>query len=292
MKYKVRHYTEYSYEEAVSTCFNRLCLVPLTFPSHTCISNEINVVPAADELVTRTDFFGNNITFLSIFKEHQKLRISSSSIVNIEHRVNAELAFSSSFLWNDVQRFLHEQPGNFHDVIQFTLPSHHVPYSEVIRKFAEDCFPENATLWEACNGIMRKIYSMLEFKPGFTTINTPVETVVKNRKGVCQDFAHLMIACLRNMGLPARYVSGYIETIPPPGKEKLVGTDASHAWVSVYFPNIGWVEFDPTNNLLPDYKHITTAFGRDYNDVAPVKGIVFSSGQQKLTVKVDVERLG
>ncbi len=264
MKYKVRHYTEYSYEEAVSTCFNRLCLVPLTFPSHTCISNEINVVPAADELVTRTDFFGNNITFLSIFKEHQKLRISSSSIVNIEHRVNAELAFSSSFLWNDVQRFLHEQPGNFHDVIQFTLPSHHVPYSEVIRKFAEDCFPENATLWEACNGIMRKIYSMLEFKPGFTTINTPVETVVKNRKGVCQDFAHLMIACLRNMGLPARYVSGYIETIPPPGKEKLVGTDASHAWVSVYFPTLDG------SNLIPP----TTCYPTTNTSPPPSAGII------------------
>jgi transglutaminase-like putative cysteine protease len=292
MKYRVRHYTEYSYEESVSTCFNRLCLVPLTVPFHTCISNEINVVPAADELVTRTDFFGNNITFLSIFKEHQKLKINSSSIVSIEHRTSSELAFSSSMLWQDVRGLLHERPGYFHDVIQFTLPSHHVPYSEVIKKFAEDCFKEKGTLWEACNKIMQKIYSMLEFKPGFTTINTPVETVVKNKKGVCQDFAHLMIACLRNMGIPARYVSGYIETVPAPGKEKLVGTDASHAWVSVYFPSIGWIEFDPTNNLLPDYKHITTAYARDYHDVAPVKGIVFSSGQQKLNVKVDVERIG
>jgi transglutaminase-like putative cysteine protease len=138
---------------------------------------------------------------------------------------------------------------------------------------------------------MQKIFSMIEFKPGFTTINTPVEYVVESRKGVCQDFAHLMISGLRNMGLAARYVSGYLETIPPPGKKKLVGSDASHAWVSVYFPTIGWVEFDPTNNLHPAFNHITISYGRDYEDVAPLKGIVFGSGKQELTVKVDVTRL-
>jgi transglutaminase-like putative cysteine protease len=115
--------------------------------------------------------------------------------------------------------------------------------------------------------------------------------VVKAKKGVCQDIAHLMIASLRNMGLAARYVSGYLETLPPPGKQKLIGADASHAWVSVYFPGIGWVEFDPTNNILPSHQHIVIAYGRDYQDVAPIKGIVFSSGEQKLKVQVDVQRL-
>jgi transglutaminase-like putative cysteine protease len=250
------------------------------------------VVPEADELTTRTDFFGNNITFLSIFREHRRLKIISTSIVNIEDRENLTLAFTSGVLWKDVKDLLSVNHGDFYDVIQYTLPSHHVPLSDVVKEFAADCFHDEATLWDACNAIMKKIYSTVEFKPGFTTVNTPVDAVVKFRKGVCQDFAHLMIACLRNMGLPARYVSGYIETMPPPGKEKLVGTDASHAWVSVYFPSIGWVEFDPTNNLLPTDKHIITAFGRDYLDVAPIKGIVFSSGQQKLSVRVDVERMG
>jgi transglutaminase-like putative cysteine protease len=292
MKYRIRHYTEYSYQEAVSTCFNRLCLTPRSFPGHECLSSEVNVVPMADELTSRTDFFGNNITFLSIFKEHKKLKISSTSIVDIANRENAELAYSSPVKWKEVTEMLNSNPGKFQDVIQYTLPSQYIPMSEVIRKFAFDCLKQESTLWQVCNSIMHKIYSMIEFKPGFTTVNTPVETVVKIRKGVCQDFAHLMIACLRNSGLPARYVSGYIETVPPAGKEKLVGTDASHAWVSVYFPNIGWVEFDPTNNLLPNYKHITTAYGMDYHDVAPIKGIVFSSGEQKLTVRVDVERIG
>jgi transglutaminase-like putative cysteine protease len=174
--------------------------------------------------------------------------------------------------------------------MQYTLPSIHVPTSVAIREFAYDCFPEDATLWNGCQSLMKKIYSSLDFTPGFTTVNTPVESVLTSRKGVCQDFAHLMIACLRNLGLPARYVSGYIETVPPPGKEKLVGSDASHAWVSVYFPEIGWVEFDPTNNLLPSHNHITVAVGRDYFDVAPIKGIIFSSGKQNIVVKVDVNR--
>jgi transglutaminase-like putative cysteine protease len=291
LKYRVRHYTEYSYEDPVSTCFNRLCLTPRSFPAHQCISNEISVVPEADELTERTDFFGNNITFLSIFREHKKLKIISTSIVNIADRENAALAFTSQVLWRDVRGLLASSPENFHEVIQYTLPSHHIPMSEIVKEFASDCFRDEATLWDVCNTIMKKIYVAVEFKPGFTTINTPVDAVVRSRKGVCQDFAHLMIACLRNMGLPARYVSGYLETTPLPGKEKLVGTDASHAWVSVYFPSIGWVEFDPTNNLLPAYKHIVTAYGRDYHDVAPIKGIVFSSGQQKLSVRVDVERV-
>ena len=178
-----------------------------------------------------------------------------------------------------------------HEIIQYTMPSMYVPFSDVIQEFAVDCFAEESTLWNACNALMQKIHKTIQFKPGFTTVNTPVEAVIKMKKGVCQDLAHLMIACVRNMGLAARYVSGYIETLPPPGKTKMVGADASHAWVSVYFPNFGWVEFDPTNNLLPSDKHVITAYGRDYYDVAPMKGIVFNSGEQALVVKVDVERL-
>lgn len=290
MKYRVRHYTEYTYQEPVTGCHNKLCLTPVNLPWHTCLSSDINIVPTPDDYSERTDFFGNRISFFSISKEHKKLRISSTSTVQIENRANANLAFSSSILWKDVTRMLFTNP-NVHDLVQYTLPSDYIPFSLEIKKFAEACFPDDATLWSACQALMQKIYKTIEFKPGFTTVNTPVETVIKIRKGVCQDFAHLMITCLRNMGLPARYVSGYLETTPSPGKEKLVGADASHAWVAVYFPDIGWVEFDPTNGILPSYKHIIVAFGRDYHDVAPLKGIVFSSGEQKLMVKVDVEAM-
>lgn len=291
MRYHIRHITEYTYQEPVGLCHNRLCLTPLDFPQHLCISSEIRIIPTPDEMTYRKDFFGNMLVFFSTHKEHDHLEITSVSEVNLGGRQQADQAFRSQVLWQEVKQILAGQGNDMYEIIQYTLPSQYVPYSEVIKEFAKDCFAEDATLWSSCNALMQKIHKNIEFKPGFTTINTPVEYMVKAKKGVCQDFAHLMISCLRNMGLAARYVSGYIETLPAPGKEKLVGTDASHAWVSVYFPSIGWVEFDPTNCLLPSYKHITLGFGRDYHDVAPIKGIVFSSGKQNLKVKVDVIRL-
>lgn len=291
MKYRVSHVTEYTYQDPVGLCHNRICLTPINDTRQLCLSSNITVIPAPDEFNYRKDFFGNTIAFFSSYKEHDHLEITSVSEVDLHGRPEADEAFRSEVLWREVRQLLMAQGKDTHEVVQYALPSRFIPESAEIRKFGEDCFAEDATLWSACNALMQKIHKTIEFKPGFTTINTPVEHVVKAKKGVCQDFAHLMISCLRNMGLAARYVSGYIETIPPPGKQKLVGTDASHAWVSVYFPGIGWVEFDPTNCLLPAFKHITVAFGRDYHDVAPIKGIVFSSGKQNLTVKVDVVRL-
>ncbi|HEV8512330.1 MAG TPA: transglutaminase family protein [Cyclobacteriaceae bacterium] len=291
MRYKVKHITEYQYQEMVSIGHNRLCLVPLTYNGQKCLSSNIVIEPIPDELTYQTDFFGNTLLFISIYKEHDQLEITSESTVEIVDRSNGGKASASSTVWHEFKNQIAINSEVYADVMQYTLPSLHVPYSEAIREFVADCFPEKATLWAGCQSLMKKIYSSLDFTPGFTTVNTPVESVLISRKGVCQDFAHLMIACLRNIGLPARYVSGYIETFPPPGKEKLIGSDASHAWVSVYFPEIGWVEFDPTNNLLPSHNHITVAVGRDYFDVAPIKGIIFSSGKQNISVKVDVNRI-
>jgi transglutaminase-like putative cysteine protease len=288
MRYKIRHTTEYKYQEMVSTGHNRLCLVPLNSNEQNLLSSNIKISPTPDELTYLTDFFGNTLLFISIYKEHDQLTIDSESLIEIESRVNATSAASSTIFWRNVISQLSAQGDNYSDVIQYALPSQYVPHSEEIRRFATDCFLEDGTLWNGCQALMHKIFKHIEFKPGFTTVNTPVESVLKLRKGVCQDFAHLMIACLRNMGLPALYVSGYLETFPPPGKEKLVGSDASHAWVAIYFPQIGWVEFDPTNCILASHTHITIAYGRDYYDVAPIKGIVFSSGSQTLSVKVDV----
>lgn len=290
MQYRVNHITEYKYQELVNTAHNRLCLVPLNLPEQKCLTSEIKILPVPDETEYRTDFFGNTILFISIYKEHQKLEIISESTIDILPKIQVSLAANSPLQWSEIKSVI-AQRDEYADVSQYLLPSHYVPNSLVIKKFAEECFPPGETLWNACHLLMKKIFTSLKFTPGFTTINTPVEEVVKSRKGVCQDFAHLMIACLRNMGVPARYVSGYLETFPPPGKEKLVGSDASHAWVAVYFPEIGWVEFDPTNNLLPAENHVIVAFGRDYFDVAPLKGIIFSSGNQQVEVKVDVTRM-
>lgn len=291
MRYKIRHTTEYKYQELVTTGHNRLCLVPLNSDEQSLLSSDVKISPTPDEQTYVTDFFGNTLLFISIYKEHDHLTIHSESTLDIQSRINAERAYNSTIAWHDVVSQLSANGDTYADIIQYTLPSLYIPSSEEIRAFAADCFQENTSLWNGCQTLMNKIFKHVDFKAGFTTVNTPVESVLKLRKGVCQDFAHLMIACLRNIGLPARYVSGYLETFPPPGKEKLVGSDASHAWVAVYFPDLGWVEFDPTNCILASHTHLTIAYGRDYFDVAPIKGIVFSSGNQTLGVKVDVERM-
>jgi len=291
MKYKIRHLTEYTYQEAVSVCHNRLCLSPINRDHQKCLSLDLQIYPSPDDLTKRIDFFGNDLVFFSAYKEHDHLEIVSTSEVVIESRANVDLVTNSTFKWQDVKAALALNSKLNYNVIAYTLPSHHIPESNIVKEFFKDCFKENDTLWSACNRVMTKIHKSLEFKPGFTTINTPLDFVLKVKKGVCQDFAHVMITCFRNMGIPAQYVSGYIETLPPPGKEKLTGSDASHAWVSIYFPTIGWVEFDPTNNFLPSDKHITVAYGRDYQDVVPIKGIIFSSGNHILDVKVSVEKI-
>jgi transglutaminase-like putative cysteine protease len=171
-------------------------------------------------------------------------------------------------------------------------PSPQVPHLHTAARFALRSFPRGRPLLEAVAHLMERIHGEFSYQPGFTNIATPLQEVFRHRRGVCQDFAHLAIACLRAIGLPARYVSGYLETEAPPQGDKLVGADASHAWCSVYLPGGVWLDFDPTNNQFPGQRYITLAVGRDYGDVAPVKGIVLSSGKHKLAVAVDVRRLG
>jgi transglutaminase-like putative cysteine protease len=173
-------------------------------------------------------------------------------------------------------------------LLHYQLPSQYINWDNEIKKFAEECFLPNTSLYESILKLTEKIYTEFEFEEGFSSLNTPLKTILKEKKGVCQDFSHLAIACIRSMGFPARYVSGYIETLPPIGKPKLQGSDASHAWISVFIPYMGWCEFDPTNNLVPSNKHITVAYGRDYADVVPLKGIIFSSGNHEVKVEVDV----
>ena len=178
------------------------------------------------------------------------------------------------------------------DARLFVLESDFIEFSDEIKNYSTQSFSSGRGLLEAVEDLMHRIYKEFDYDPGFSSIATPLSEVLKHRKGVCQDFAHLAIACLRMQGLAARYVSGYLETIPPEGKQRLVGADASHAWFSVYVPHQGWVDFDPTNAKIPDEQHITAAWGRDYADVAPLKGVIFGGGDKnKLEVSVDVERI-
>ena len=175
------------------------------------------------------------------------------------------------------------------DAKQFLLDSAFInKISTTIKEYAEVSFKKERSIFEASKELMKRIFTDFKFDANFSTIATPIDEVMKEKKGVCQDFAQVAIACVRSIGLPARYVSGYIETLPPPGKEKLVGTDASHAWFSVFIPDFGWVDFDPTNNQIPKNQHITVAFGRDYYDVPPLKGVIYGSGNSIMKVSVDI----
>ncbi len=167
-----------------------------------------------------------------------------------------------------------------------------VPLFRKMADYAAPSFPAGRGILEAVRNLMQRIFQDLDFVPGATNIATPISEVLEKRRGVCQDYAHLMVGCLRAQGLAARYVSGYIETLPPPGQEKLQGSDASHAWCSVFVPQLGWVDFDPTNNLLPSDQHIYLGWGRDFSDVTPLKGVFFSTGNHSISVSVDVIRMG
>jgi len=274
MKYLISHQTTYTYHEPVSVCYNLLRLVPRNTHRQSRISVAVEIHPEPDTLREYEDFFGNKVIYFSIEKEHAKLSVKVSS--EIEKRMGTAREHSVE-QDADVGGYLFETPMTAAD--------------DDIAAYARGSFRPGRPVLEAAGDLMHRIYSDFRFTPGFTTVSTPLATVMRERKGVCQDFAHLAIACCRSVGLPARYVSGYIETLSPPGVEKLIGVDASHAWFSVYIPNLGWVDFDPTNNLLPAEQHITIGWGRDYADIAPMRGILLSSGTHGLSVSVDMRRV-
>ena len=202
-----------------------------------------------------------------------------------------QLDFAEHLAWEEVrQRLQTDLDSEILELRQYILDSPMVPTMPDLRTYAERSFSKGRPLLEAVEDLTTRLYADFTYDPNFTTIATPLTDVIQHRRGVCQDFAHLGIGCLRALGLAARYVSGYIETDPPPDQEPLAGADASHAWFSVYLPQMGWVDSDPTNNQIPTDQHITIAWGRDYSDVTPLKGIMFGSGTHELSVSVDVRR--
>ncbi|MCS7005123.1 MAG: transglutaminase family protein [Cytophagales bacterium] len=290
MKYKVTHTTEYRYSEQVSLCHNIACLLPRSLSYQINHYSDLQIEPSAHLHAERTDFFGNRLFYFSIQQPHQKLRVTAVSEVELLPRPQT---VAQDIPWEKVRdsmRLIGKSSESI-EIRQFIFESPMVPITNDIREFAKITFTPQKGIFEACYEMMQRIFHEFSFVSGFTTIATPLSEVLKHRKGVCQDFAHLAIAAIRSVGLPARYVSGYIETIPPPGKEKLIGTDVSHAWYSVYIPNEGWMDFDPTNNMMPNLQHITIAWGRDYSDVTPLKGIIYGSGSHTLSVSVDVQKI-
>ena len=291
MIYRIRHRTRYEYSEPTSVSYHEIRLCPRDLEHQTLIDKTILVDPEPAELSERCDYFGNPTWYLAIDQPHAAMDVLVESTVRIERpMLQANLARSPA--WETACDQLQSVAGP--DIIaagEFTLDSPLIKADDQLAAYACLSFGPQRAIMEAVDDLMGRIHRDFEFKPGFTNIATPLLQVLEHRKGVCQDFAQLAIGCLRSMGLAARYVSGYIETLPPPGKTKLKGADASHAWFSVYIPGHGWLDFDPTNNQLPSDQHIVVAIGRDFSDVTPIKGVIFSAGRHLLSVSVDTERI-
>lgn len=286
MKYKLKHQTLYTYVNEVHNYQSILCLQPQNSAKQTCKNFKIEIEPKPSKIYSRTDYFGNIQHYFSLHQSHQSLKVTVSSEVEVLED-STPLTLNTITCEEARLKFTTDRALKI-EVLQYLLPSQFISWDEEIIAFAESCLLPNVSLFEAVLHLIKKIYTEFQFKSGSTNVNTPLKTVLKERRGVCQDFSHLAIASLRSVGIPARYVSGYIETLPPIGKPKLEGSDASHAWISVYIPEMGWCEFDPTNNMIPQQRHIVTAYGRDFADVSPMKGIIFSSGDHKVKVEVDV----
>lgn len=292
MRYRVVHRTEYLYAEPVTFCHNEAHLVPRAGACQRLFANAVEIDPPPAVLTRREDFFGNTVLYFAIQEAHTCLALTATSEVELAVR-DVPLHFQSPNNWEEAAaRTRGETTRAMLEARQFTLASPMVAASPEIAAYAAASFTPGRALVEAVYDLMGRIHRDFTYDPGFTTIATSLTHVFEHRRGVCQDFAHLAIACLRSFGLAARYVSGYIETLAPPGQAKLVGADASHAWFSVYDPGMGWLDFDPTNNQLPIDQHVTVAWGRDYSDITPIKGIIFGGGaQHSARVAVDIERL-
>ncbi|MEN3324229.1 transglutaminase family protein [Mariniflexile soesokkakense] len=292
MKFQLSHTTSYNYESGVTFCHNIATIKPKTMLGQTLEEYTLEISPTPSEISERIDFFGNTVTRFSIQKHHTELKVNAISKVIRDYTLQPNIENSISGKTITLSQAIHTLKANSPDNIeakQYILESIFITrISADIKTYAEQSFKPNRPVFEAAYELMQRIYTEFKFDAGFSTIATPIHEVMKEKKGVCQDFAQIAIACVRSMGLPARYVSGYIETLPPPGKEKLVGTDASHAWFSVYIPTFGWVDFDPTNNQIPKNQHITVSWGRDYYDVPPLKGVIYSTGKNKMKVAVDI----
>ncbi len=286
--YRIEHETRYVHTGLVSTSQHVGCLTPRSLPRQIVQTHELSVDPRPAHETQRTDYFGNLVTQFTILTPYTELRVATRGLVEVLGRGRA-VDPEGSPAWEDVRDAGVYRPGTACDeAAQFRYPSPYIDLAPELAAFARRAFPAGRPLIAAAVELMHRIHDEFTFDPGATTIMTPVSRVLAERRGVCQDFAHLQIACLRSLGLAARYVSGYLLTDPPKGQPRLVGADASHAWLSVWCPVQGWVDLDPTNAVLPELRHVTLAWGRDFSDVSPLCGVVLGGGSHKLHVGVSV----
>jgi transglutaminase-like putative cysteine protease len=291
-QYRVLHRTAYTYDLPVTTSYGRGCLRPRPQHSQTLLEHTLTIDPVPQITDETRDLFGNYTHYLEIHTAHERFEVVKESVLDVEWP-EVDLDMLDEHTVADAAAALRQDTSL--DPVEhalYTLPSAHVQLSEEVRRFAELAIPAGRPLGDAIASLYHQIYSDFTYTKGATTVNSTLPELLTTRAGVCQDFAHLAVACFRAAGLPARYVSGYIETTPPPGKPKLAGSDATHAWVSVFTPRVGWVDVDPTNDHLADSRYIVTAWGRDFRDVSPLRGVIFTDAtKSSLSVGVEVTRL-
>ena len=283
VRYRARHVTSYDYSDAVGSSHQLAHLIPRALPRQTVLASRIEVRPSPAVWSPRRDWFGNEMVQFTIETRHKHLVIEAECEVELR----APPPPAPGPAWDDVRARLDAGGPDALDALEFRFDSALVRTSADLAAYAAPSFPPGRPMAEALRDLNARIHSDFTFDPQATTLATPIQEVLANRRGVCQDFAHLAIGCLRSLGLAARYVSGYLRTIPPPGRPRLVGADASHAWLSAWTGG-DWLDLDPTNNCLPGLDHIVLAWGRDYDDVAPVRGIIDGGGSHTLSVAVDV----
>lgn len=287
MIYRISHVNTYRYSEPVTQCHNLAHLTARETPRQTSLQSQMLIQPSPAVMATRQDFFGNPVTYFSVQEPHRSLTVTATSQVQLRPEPAPDPAFTPP--WDDAL-CLQPRAGSPEDIdaSPFRFDSQYVARHRDLADYARPSFAPGRPILDAVLDFTRRIHAEFRYDKTATTTATPVLEVLRHRHGVCQDFAHLQIGGLRSLGLAARYVSGYLLTTPPPGQPRLLGADASHAWVSFYCPGFGWIDVDPTNNMMPSDKHITFAWGRDYDDVCPLKGVILGGGKQEVHVGVSV----
>jgi len=287
MQYHVNHTTTYEYSEPVSLCQNLAHLTPRDVANQLCLQSDLRITPEPQVMANRIDYFGNPACFFAIQKSHRRLIIEATHDIDVSESVTPDPATTPA--WEEVRDLLPiDTSPPLLEAVQYVYDSRYIKCGSELAEYALPSFPSGLPILQAAIDLTRRIHTDFKYDPRATTVATPLREVLHNRRGVCQDFAHLQIGCLRSLGLAARYISGYLSTKPPPGRKRLVGADATHAWVSIYCHGFGWIDLDPTNNQVPSDQHLLLAWGRDFDDVSPIKGVILGGGQHTVKVGVDV----
>jgi transglutaminase-like putative cysteine protease len=282
--YEIRHVTTYHYSEPVALCHNVVHLTPRICARQACRRTELTIDPEPAVVWTGRDYFDNPATFFAVQEAHRRLTLTARHTIEVFPPPPPP----ATPAWEVARNAARSDA----EACQYLFDSPYVQCGADLAEYARPSFPPGRPLLGAALDLAGRIHREFRYDPGATSVTTPLREVLVGRRGVCQDFAHLAVGCLRSLGLAARYVSGYLRTVPPPGRPRLVGADASHAWASVFAPGVGWLDIDPTNDRAAGEDHVVLGWGRDYDDVSPVKGVLLGSGKHTVGVSVDVEPVG